>query len=311
MQLKTAVRRKDTLWVPSWGTPCGIAEYTGHLAEHLPRVRVSAAPPPPTAARLVHLQHEYGLFRGQDVAGVFDPLLDSDVPLLVTQHTVHSRGEPWEQRVAGLVSHTAAGAEVLRERCPDVPVHHIPHGCPTWFPPRKRKRGRVLAAFGFLEWRKGFWAILDVLRALPDTSLVIYSHARNPARAEEWLRASEGLPVRWVSDFLPSEESARRIAAEADAMIYWYRDIDHHSASGAVRVGLSTGVPIVASTSRWFDELRDAVYQPADLVEGVRRILDDTELQERVSAGARAYCEENSWTATAERHRALWRSVAP
>lgn len=302
--------RLDTLWVPSWGTPCGIAEYVGHLAEILPRVRISATVPPLAETRLLHLQHEYGLFRGQDMLELVEPVLASRVPLLVTEHTVRAQGDVWEEHVDVLISHTAAGAEVLRARCPGVPVYHIPHGCPTWFPPRKRERGRVLAAFGFLEPRKGFWKILDVLRALPGTSLVIYSHPLTDSRAKEWEQATEGLPVRWVRDFLPSEESARRIAAEADALVFWYKDIDVYSASGAVRVGLATGVPIVASSARWFDEMREAVYQPDDLVDGVRRILDDTTLRDHVVSGARAYCEENSWSRMGQRHRALWRSLA-
>ncbi len=305
-----AVGRMDTLWVPSWGTPCGIAEYVGHLAEMLPRARVSATVPSLAETRLLHLQHEFGLFKGQDLLSIVEPVLTSRVPLLVTEHTVRSQGDVWEQHVDGLISHCADGAELLRARCPGVPVHHIPHGCPTWFPPRKRERGRVLAAFGFMERRKGFFQILDVLKAIPGTSLVIYSHPLNDTRAEEWERATEGLPVRWIRDFLPSEECARRIAAEADALIYWYKDIDVYSASGAVRVGLATGVPIVASSSRWFDEMREAVYQPSDLVDGVRQILDDTPLRDRTVAGARAYCEENSWGRTGERHRALWRSVS-
>lgn len=300
----------ETLWVPSWGTPCGIAEYTGHLAECLGHVRVSATAPPLSETRLLHVQHEHMLFRGEDLLRRAQAARARRVPVVVTEHTIlPEEGSEWEHHADALVGHTAAGAEILRARCPEVEVHHIPHGCPTWFPPRKRERGRVLAAFGFLEPRKGFWAVLDALKQLPDTSLVLYSFPRRDWYVESWERAISGLPVRWVRDFLPSQESARRLAAEADALVYWYDPIEHDSASGAVRVGLASGVPMLVSPTRWFDEMGDAVYRAENLVEGVQRILEDTPLRERTAAAARDYCHANSWARVSEQHRTLWKSL--
>ena len=114
----------------------------------------------------------------------------------------------------------------------------------------------------------------------------------------------------WLVDqFLPAEEVARRLAAEADVLVFWYDDVPHASASGAARVGLATGVPVLTSPTHWFHELRDVTYQPDDLVDGVQRLLEDTALRKRLAAAARDYCHENSWARSAERHLALWRSV--
>ena len=85
---------------------------------------------------------------------------------------------------------------MLRERWPRKRIEHIPCGCPTWFPPRKQRRGRVIGAFGFLEPHKGFWRLLDALRALPGTELVLVSHARNPDAGGTLASAAAGLPVR-------------------------------------------------------------------------------------------------------------------
>jgi glycosyltransferase involved in cell wall biosynthesis len=303
-----ALRRAETLWVPTWRTPCGIAEYARSLADHLPGVRVSGPKPPLAGARLLHVQHEHGIFDGSDLQRTLEAARSSRVPCIVTEHAVLRAGSPWEIYPNALIAHTARGADTLRLRS-TAPVYCVPHGCPTWFPPRKPKRGRVLGVFGFLERRKGFWSLLDALRALPGVSLVMYSYARQKPDAVEWQAASAGAPVQRIADYMPATDVARRLANEADALVFWYDDIDHDSASGAVRVGLATGVPVLASRTRWFEELRDVTYQPSDLVTGVQHILDDTALRDRLTEAARAYCHDHSWPRTAERHRAIWRAL--
>jgi glycosyltransferase involved in cell wall biosynthesis len=76
-----------------------------------------------------------------------------------------------------------------------------------------------------------------------------------------------------------------------------------------VRVGLASGVPVLTSPTSWFADLREVTYQPADLEEGVRRLLEDTQLRDQLVDAATAYCHEHSWRRIAERHLALWRSL--
>jgi len=105
------------------------------------------------------------------------------------------------------------------------------------------------------------------------------------------------------------DEIVRRLAAEADLLVFWYDQIMHASASYAVRIGLSTGVPVLVSPTNWFLDMRDVTYQPDNLVEGVQRLLDDTSLREQLAANAWAYCHEHSWPRIAERHLALWQTL--
>jgi len=91
--------------------------------------------------------------------------------------------------------------------------------------------------------------------------------------------------------------------------VFWYNEIDSATVSGAVRVGLASGVPVLTSRTSWFDDVRDVTYQPANLAEGVRHLLDDTRLREDLVESATAYCHAHSWTRSAERHVALWRSL--
>ena len=153
---------------------------------------------------------------------------------------------------------------------------------------------------------KGFEALLELLRVIDGSSLVLYSHERSPEIDARWEAAASGLPVRRIGEFLPVEEIARRLAAEADVLAFWYDEVPHASASGAVRIALASGVPVLTSRTGWFDGLADVAYQPDDLAAGIRRLLDDPELRARLVVNARDHCHEHSWERTAARHVALW-----
>jgi glycosyltransferase involved in cell wall biosynthesis len=303
------LRRVTTFWTPSWGDPCGVAEYTAELMKAHPSSAVTRAPFDLQRVRLLHIQHEYSLFREEALARSIQQARRARVPVVITEHTVLGQSHAWEQEADALIALTRAGRDVLRKRWPNKEVAFIPPGCSAWFAPRKQKRGKVIGAFGFLGRHKGFWHILDVLRSVPDTELLLLSYARSRDDEAQWRQASAELPVRWVNQYLSTAEIMRRLAAEADILVFWYDQVSQASASAAVRLGLASGVPVLASPTRWFDDLATAVYQPDNLVEGVQRLLEDTSLREQVVAGAAEYCHEHTWEAIAERHRELWRAL--
>lgn len=303
------LRRNYSIWVPSWRSRCGIAEYTSYLAGEISGVRVTPSAPANGGVRLVHIQHEPSLFEDRELTSCIQRLHINRVPVVVTEHAVLDYAQPWEREADVLLSHTERGVQILRGRWPGKRIVHMPHGCPTWFPPRKRERGQVIAAFGFLEAHKGFWSLLEVIEEDPGFSLLLFSHAKSSALESRWDKAASGLPVTRVKEFLPIKEVATHIAAQADVVVFWYDDPPFDAASGAVRVGLATGVPVLTSPTKWFDEVRQVTYQPDDLREGLRRILDDTVLRRKLAERSHQYCHEYSWPRIAERHLDLWQSV--
>lgn len=303
------VRRAYTMLVPSWQTPCGVAEYTKHISESLPGIAATASLPDMKGVRVLHVQHEPLLFDATYLMAMLQKARAYGAPVVITEHSVTNQLFAWERETDALVTLSESGKEMLRKRWPEKRIECIPCGCPTWFPPRKRDRGRVIGAFGFLETHKGFWRLLDLLRALPDTELLLVSHAKNPEVESRWSMAAAGLPVRRYREFLPEEEAAQLLAAEADILVYDYDEVPFAAASSAVRVGLATGVPVLTSPTRWFEDLRGVTFQPQNLVEGARQLLEDTSLRQRLTSAARDYCHEHSWRRTAERHLALWQSL--
>ena len=307
---RRSLRRQRTMWVPGDGTPCGVAEYASYLTAPIPgAIRVVADRPRPDAVRSLHVQHADGLVANAELALAIDETRRAGAAVAVTEHSVFPVAYDWEGDADVLIGLTTEGVARLRRRWPSKDVRLLPHGCPTWFPPRKRHRGRVIGAFGFLGRHKGFWQLLDAIREMPETSLILYSHSNSPDLEASWETAARGLPVRRVGSFLPIEDVARRLAAEADILVYWYDEVPHSSASGAARVGLATGVPVLTSATGWFDGLEDVVHQPDDLVGGIQTLLDDTTLRERLVDAAWDHCQDHSWERTAQRHLALWESL--
>lgn len=301
------LRRAAALWVPSLGARCGIAEYGAALAAAAVLRAVRDARD--AAAAHLHLEHEFGIVDAASIGAALRQARALGRTVSATVHSVLPTPIPHEAEMDALVALTARGAATLAARNPGRPCAHIPLGCPTWFPPRKAARGRVVGAFGFLQPHKGFFELLEAVRALPGASLLLVAHAPDPAVEAAWEAAARGLPVRRVAGFPDAAEAARLLAAEADVLAFPYRDVGAAYASGAVTVGLATGVPVLASTAACFDDLGEAVWRARDLRAGLARLLDDTALRARTAAAARAHCHDNDWAATARRHRALWSRI--
>lgn len=306
---RRSLRRPWTVWVPSWAGRCGIAEYTRHLTEALPQARVIARVDDLQPAAVLHVQHEPSLAGQAHTGLLLTRARQLGMPTVATLHAIGGTAAPWEGTCDALVTTSARSAAVLRDRWPRQRVELIPHGCPTWFPPRKKTRGLVIGAHGFLAPHKGFWRLLEALDRLPGTELLLFSHALDPELEARWEEAAASRAVRRVGDFLPAGEVAGRLAAEADVLVYWYDEHSIGAVSGAARVGLATGVPVLTSRTSWFSDLAGATWQPADLVAGISRLLEDDRLRADLTAAARQHCHEHSWKNVAERHVALWRSL--
>jgi glycosyltransferase involved in cell wall biosynthesis len=297
------------MWTPSVGTRCGVAQYAETLVAALHRIGCPVThSADPGGSGVLHLQHEHSLVVPEQVAEVARRSREAGVPFVVTEHTVRGQVDDWEGEAA-LVAHSADGVALLQERWPAQRVELIPHGCPTWFPPRKVRRGRVVATFGFLEPHKGLAALLDAAAAVGDVELLLIGSTRAPW-ADEWLAGLDRpVPVRRVAQFLDEPEIARRLAAEADVLVFPYAQPRFAAVSGAVRVGLASGVPVLTTPTTWFSDLRDVTLQTDDLAGGIARLLDDTQLRDELTDAAREHCDHHSWDRAAQQHVELYMSL--
>jgi glycosyltransferase involved in cell wall biosynthesis len=291
---------------PSLGRSCGVAEYTRSLCRHAgcaPVAAVRSAPP----VKLLHVQHENKLYDDRKLHQDLSREKDKGTVIVVTEHTASRTRRSWDDLVDVWITHTALGYDWLTQRCPRSYVTRMPHGCPTWFPPRKTRRGTTIATFGFLARSKGHSALMDALDATPGLELLVYGIAQPPSRADAFAADYRGRAVRHVNSYLPESSVATELAALADVLVFWYdENLGTPGASGAVTVGLSTGVPVVVSPTSRFAEIRSCTYQPRSLIEGLPIILQDDKLRASLTARARFYCSEHSWREIARGHRILW-----
>jgi glycosyltransferase involved in cell wall biosynthesis len=304
--------RSRTLWAPTAGSACGIADYTARLQRSVPAARLTVGEPTLGGSGVVHVQHEPSIIDGLKLERFTAQARARGISVAITEHSVFDRPSPWERHARALVAATTAGAARLRARHPKLQVVHIPLGCETWAFPRKARRGRTVGFFGFPGPHKGLGRLAEALRHVSGCNVVLFANpSAGPALSEaDW---PAHVPVRLRPDWIPLAQVAAQLAAEADVLVFHYDEVSHVSASSAAVLGLSTGVPVLTSSTTWFEDLGPAVHRAgtdaAGLAAGLDRLLDDDELRACTVAAAREYCVANSWSRTGARHVELWNSL--
>jgi hypothetical protein len=66
---------------------------------------------------------------------------------------------------------------------------------------------------------------------------------------------------------------------------------------------------VLTSPTSWFADLREVTYQPADPVEGVARLVSDSELRDLLVGSAQQYCHHHTWRRVADEYARVWDAV--
>ena len=293
--------------------------------------------------RLVSIQHEYGIFGGDDGAHILDFLARIRVPSIATLHTVlkspsrrqRAIVEEMAQRCSRLVVMSEIGVRLLAQSY-DVPadkVVMIPHGIPDL--PRdntaehKEQVGaanrRLLLTFGLLSPNKGIETVIQALPQLvkrfPDLLYFVVgaTHPEVKRRhGEEYRHALEreahalGVAdhVVFRNQFVTLEELCGYLQA-ADIYITSYKN-EAQSTSGALAYAMGAGAAVV-STPYWhaqelLAEGRGRLFPVGD-VNALEVTIDslfsnDSELQ-AIRAAAYEFTRSMTWARVGETYAAL------
>ena len=257
------------------------ARYARALAEAMPFVETSSGLPDPRFARLVHVMVGSSPSTAESAAALAQMMERARalrVPFVVAVDPdagdQASGTEDWTAASA-LVARDSASTARLRARWPSIPIHHIPHGRPAYFPTRKTVAGRVIAV------------PVD-------------------ARRRGWIRGN-GLETVTFSARESEDQFAiaARLAATADVVVFPDVAVDEFD----LGLALASGVPVLVRNVDSMADLGGAVERCSDLREGIEQLLEVGDLRTEVVDRAREHCHANSWYTTAERHLDLWRSL--
>jgi len=168
----------------------------------------------------------------------------------------------------------------------------------------------VALFFGYVREYKGLDVLLEawpaVVEARPSARLVV---AGDPVQLPQGRRRELAAWAARVGavcrlEYIPFSDVASYFHA-ADALVMPYRQI---SQSGVLFLGLSLGLPIVATTVGALPEVVEdgesallvPPESPAALSEALVRVLGNTQLRARLVAGGRRVARDHGWPAIAE-----------
>jgi glycosyltransferase involved in cell wall biosynthesis len=296
------------------------------------------------SAEVVSVQHEYGIWGGEDGDHVLEFVRGLRVPTVATLHTVLRDPSPRQRAVllelvrlaeATVVMSNSAG-NLLRASYGVHPdrVHVIAHGVPdlplvnpeTVKPGLGVQNRKVILSFGLLGPSKGIELAIDALPAVaaahPSVLYVIVG-ATHPALIEregEAYRTSlvdrirrVGMEnhVQFVDRFVGKPELSQWLEA-ADVFVTPYRNLAQ-IVSGTLSYAMGAGRAIVSTPYAYATELlaggRGILIEPAsvgDLARALTRLLGDHALRGEIGRRAYAYSRSMVWAAVGAKYRALF-----
>jgi polysaccharide biosynthesis protein PslF len=351
-------------------TRCGIASFTASLAAAMTSadrrcscgiVRCSdgstdSVDPPAVVATLVPgsvvshaaavstidafdvlvLQHEFGIYGGENGIEVLDLVDAVDVPVITVLHTVPRRPTPAQRQIIEHLA-AAAGCVVVQSAAslallvklyavePDT-VRIIPHGATLNVaadrPHLLRSRPATILTWGLLGRDKGIEFAIQALPLLPALEprprYVVVGQTHPRVLAAEGERYRESLHATATSLGVSSrveldnayydKPSLLRRVREADVVLLPYRSRDQ-VVSGVLVEALAAGRPVVATRFPHAEELLgegSGILVPHDdptaIADALRRLLTDPALVAHAAAVARRQAQSLSWEAVGRRY---------
>ncbi len=275
---------------------------------------------------MVSIQHEYGIWGGEDGAAVLDFVHALDAPAVATLHTVLRHPTPNQRAILLELIRAAAATVVMSRSAAHVltgtygvaatRLDVIPHGVPNLplvdaetIKPALDLAGReVILSFGLIGPGKGLELVIDALPAVvaarPTACYVDpRCHSSEPAghRGRErtagpsrtaWRVLGMGKHVRFIDRFVGRVELTRWLEG-ADVFVTPYPNLDQ-IVSGTLSYAMGAGRAIVSTPYAYATELLDGGRgvlvppgSPAAWADALIGLLENDEL--RAALDERAY----------------------
>src|SRR5579859_7558086 len=300
--------------------------------------------------QVVNIQHEYGLFGGEDGEYIVEFMRRLRKPIVLTMHTVLPEPSGHFKEVTQEMLSTAAAVIVLaRSAVPlivnnfDLPaerVHVIPHGIPVFT--RKeaiRRRTKkllglgerpLLSTFGLIGPSKAIEYVIQALPAIveksPDVLYLVIGETHPHIRQREGesyrnqlieLARDLGVArhVRFNNRFLSNSELIRYLAA-TDVYIMAYLNKDQ-IVSGTLAYAVGCGKAVIATPFTYAEEMlaenRGIIVpfkDPEAIAVGVNSLLGDRRKLLNMEERAYRFSRPMTWPNVARAYMELFRYVS-
>ncbi len=291
-------------------------------------------------AKVVSLQHEYGLYGGENGDYVFDLLDRLDRPIVPTLHTILSKPSPGQLAVLRRICRKSSAVVVMADRArellidvygaPAERIHKIHHGVPEMpfgdTEPFKRRYGLagrpIVLTFGLLGPGKGIEtmldAIADVIPQFPNLAYIILgvTHPAEKRESGESYRLSlESRAVElgiqrnvlFHNRYVSSRDLCEYLQA-ADIYVTPYRAKEQIT-SGTLAYALAAGKAII-STPYWYAEELLANHRGVlvdfgsvgGFAAALRDLLEKPDEREQIRRSAYDYARQMVWPEVARRY---------
>lgn len=284
------------------------------------------------------IQHEFGIFGGDDGEEVLEIVEDLEGPVIVVLHTVLDDPSPNQRRIVeslaasvdALVTMTRTAQRRLRDYDLDMAkVSVIPHGAHPPAPDLEidatDTQAPTILTWGLLGPGKGIEWVVEALAQLKDLDnppryqvvgkthpKVLELHGEGYRSSLEERAAELGVDhlVEFVDSYSDRAELQRRIAA-AHVVVLPYDSVDQVTSGVLVEAVASSKAVISSSFPHAVELLGGGVgllvprHDPDAIAAALRRVLCDPALHQRMVAGAAALAPSLSWTAVGGQYRSL------
>jgi len=292
---------------------------------------------------VVVLQHEFGIFGGQDGAEVIDLVGQLRAPLLTVLHTVPSRATPRQREILEQLSGESAAVVVLslaaRERLLDLfdveasRIRHVAHGAtPNLAPPPARanpQSDRTVLTWGLIgpgkgiEWGIEAMALLSSLEPPPRYLVVGQTHPKvlkacGEVYRESLLARAQALGVDELVSFEDrylDQEALLARARQADVILLPYESRDQ-IVSGVLVEAVSSGKPVVATRFPHAVELLERGAgllvphrDPRAIAAALRSVFTEPGVASTLAAGASAQARALAWDRVGRAYASLAASI--
>ncbi|HUY71820.1 MAG TPA: glycosyltransferase [Gaiellaceae bacterium] len=293
----------------------------------------------------VVVQHEFGLFGGEDGADILELVSLLDAPVVVVLHTVLESPSPNQRRIVEELARVASRIVVQSEvagrrllgahRIDSSSVVVIPHGAPANLAPLALRpdptRRPSILTWGLIGPGKGIEFAIEALAELKDlTPLPRYvvlgeTHPNvrkhsGEAYRESLQALSETLGVEHMIEFLDGYRDTAAVLAEvrrADIVLLPYRSRDQ-VVSGVLVEAIGSGKPVVSTAFPHAVELLSGGAgvvvpheDPAAIAAALRMLLTDPAAAARAAAAARRQAVSLTWENVGVRYRQVTRGLQP